>query len=183
MMRGFRWTAAVLTGLVAGCGGGANGGGYCVGSFAGGSSSWGCINCAGVNGAGNRTEFDRSIDNNSRTGTAFSLGPSSGEMEIDVRAPAGMSFPAGVDAGALISFPPGTFTSISVRFNTYRGNVQIDSLQGGQSATAGNVPGAGEAVYYSVSPTLEFDRLEAVIEANGGAEQAAFEVFEFCGDR
>ena len=61
--------------------------------------------------------------------------------------------------------------------------MQVDSLQGGEGATVGNVPGAGQAVYYSVNPTLEFDRLEAVIEATGGAESAAFEVFEFCGDR
>ena len=175
--------AAALSSLVAACGGGEDGAGYCVGSFAGGSSTWGCINCSGVDGAGDRTEFDRSIDNNSNTGAAFSLGASSGEIEIDVRAPSGMSFPAGVDAGALIRFPQGTYPSISVRFNTYRGNVQVDSLQGGEGATVGNVPGAGQAVYYSVNPTLEFDRLEAVIEATGGAESAAFEVFEFCGDR
>jgi len=172
-----------LTLALAGCSGGGSGGDgdFCLGTFEGGTTSWGCNNCYGVDPLDDVADFDRAIDNHSGTYRAFGL-DSGGDMTIRAQAPAGMSFPAGVDAGALMRFPSGTFANISVRFNVYRDSDLVNSQAGGATAAAGNVPGAGEDYYYTVSPTMEFDRLDAVITVTGNNEPAWFRMIEFCGD-
>ena len=174
---------ALLASLLAACGGGGGGdSSFCVGSFQGGSTDWSCTNCSGVDPLDDEDDFDPAIDNHSGTSQAFGL-DGGGQIVIRAEAPAGMTFPSGVDAGALMRFPAGTYAEIGVRFNLYRNGVLVDEGVGGAVAAGGNVPGAGGKHYYTVEPTLEFDRIDAVVHVTGNIENAAFVMYEFCGDR
>lgn len=168
--------------LLASCGGGADGAGYCVGSFEGGSTEWGCTSCSGVDPLDDEDDFKPAIDNKSGTARGFGLG-AGGQITIRATAPAGMSFPAGVDAGALMRFPTGNFASIGVQFNTYRNGVRVDSARGNASAVGGTVAGAGQDTYYPFTSTGAFDALEAVVSVSGNNSNVNFRLAEFCGDR
>jgi hypothetical protein len=176
--------AAVLMGLalaLSACGG-TDGAGYCVGSFQGGSTSWGCTSCSGVDPLDDEDDFQRAIDNKSGTATSFGLG-TGGQITITAKAPAGMSFPAGVDAGALMRFPTGSYASIGMQFNTYRNGVRVDSGKGNASAVGGTVSGAGQDTYYPFTTTGTFDTLEAVVSVSGNNGNVDFRLAELCGDR
>ncbi|MDP3858601.1 MAG: hypothetical protein Q8Q73_12655 [Stagnimonas sp.] len=177
-------TALGLSSLLAGCGVVDSGSsGYCAGSFQGGSTDWSCLSCSGVDALAGDQPFDVAIDNDAGTSRRFQLGGSGGEMTIRAFAPSDTVFPAGVRAGLLMRFPAGSYNGVSVRFNAYLGSTPVLSTGGGSFAVSGNVDGAGSDTFYQVSPTANFDSLEAVITIAGNAEQAEFSVNEFCGDR
>lgn len=179
------WLALLSAcGLLAGCGlDGSGDGGYCAGSFEGGSTDWSCISCNGVDPLAEDNPFDVAIDNQAGTARRFQFPASGGQMTIRAIAPDDMQFPGGARAGLLMRFPAGTYSGVSVRFNAYLGSVPVASNGGGSFAGSGNVDGAGSDTFYPVSPAAAFDRLEAVITLSGNAEAVDFRVNEFCGDR
>lgn len=157
--------------------------GYCVGSLQGGSTSWSCTSCSGLDPLDDNEDFAPAIDDKASTWREFSLGQGGSSITITAHAPADTAFPAGVDPGALIRFPEGTFASIGVSFNTYREGAPVDVQSGGATGVAGSVEDAGTPTYYSLTPIGEFDTVEAVITVSGNAEPAVFRVYEFCGDK
>jgi hypothetical protein len=173
--------------LLAACGSGGSSdtpaAGYCAGSFAGGSTSWACNNCGGLDPLDDHDDFAPSIDNDAASYTSFSVGAGGGEVIVRAVAVDGHTFPADVDAGTLMRFPPGLFSSISVRFNTYNSSTPVDAQQGGSTAAAGNVAGAGSDTYYGLTSSDAFDTLEAVVSVSGNSEPAWFRLYEFCGDK
>ncbi|TAJ52312.1 MAG: hypothetical protein EPN60_03415 [Nevskiaceae bacterium] len=165
---------AALALLLAACGGGD--GGYCTGSFQGGDHNVVCTNCS----------WDRpeaAIDNDPGSYASLIIGSGGGAVTLRGYAPEGLSFPANVDAGALMRFPPGNFVNTSVRFNSYNGNLPVDVLSGGGMAGYGEIPGAGSESYYQMFPLAGFDSLEAVITLSGNSEPVEVRVYELCGDR
>lgn len=189
-MRAPMLVTVFLSTLLSGCGGGGygdggsnSGGGYCVGNFLGGSTNWSCTNCSGLDPLDSVDDFDVAIDDNGYTYREFGIGSGGGQVTITATAPSNTAFPAGIDAGALMRFPTGTFSSIGVRFNTYNNGAPMDSQSGGQTATAGNVSGAGSDTYYEVNPLTPFDSVEAVVTVSGNAGSAVFRLYEFCGDK
>lgn len=190
-MMGRKTLALVITGVaaaLAGCSdngvlGGDDDSGYCAGSLQGGSTSWGCTSCSGLDPLDDSDDFAPAIDDSASSYREFSLGANGGSITITARAPEGTTFPAGVDAGALMRFPEGTFASIGVSFNTYKGNVPVDQQSGGETGVAGTVQDAGTPAYYSLTPIGEFDTVEAVITVSGNVEPAVFRVYEFCGNK
>lgn len=180
---------ASAAGALAGCsdngvlGIGGEESGYCVGSMQGGSTSWLCTSCSGLDPLDDSDDFAPAIDDSASTYREFSLGENGSSITITARAPENTTFPAGVDAGALIRFPEGTFASIGVSFNTYNDGVPVDQQSGGETGVAGTVQDAGTPAYYGLTPIGEFDTVEAVISVTGNVEPAVFRVYEFCGDK
>lgn len=194
-MRNLNFKVAILVTslVVAGCGGGGGGGGsgggnsggsgYCVGSFLGGDTTWSCNNCSGLDPLDDNDDFSPSIDDDSGSYTSFGISPGGGQVTVTAIAPSGTTFPAGVDAGALMRFPSGSFTNVGVRFNTYNNSTPVDSQAGGATTAVGNVPGAGSDTYYEITPSGGFTKLEAVITLSGNPDRADFRLYEFCGDK
>lgn len=172
----------MVSALLAGCGSGGdgNGTGYCQAGFVGGSSvtlsTAACNNCE-VNNEGSPT-----IDGNAGSFATLTYGVGGGQLSLRAVAPAGTAFPAGANAGALMQFPGGTFTNVGVRFNSYRSGSPVGTAEGGEFTNVGSLrPGMDH--YYNVSPSGEFDTLEAVVSLSGNAEATDVRLYEFCGHR
>lgn len=181
-MRHLKRFLVLATGLLSACGGGGGGGAgsaYCSGTFFGGDTTWACSNC--INNLSGSNAFAAAIDDNAGTFKEFGIGTNGGQITISATAPSGNSFPTGANAGALLRFPIGTFSSIGVQFNTYNGSTVVDTLAGGETA-AGNVSGAGTDKYYSLTSSGTFDKIEAVVSVTGNTDPALFRIYEFCGD-
>jgi hypothetical protein len=176
MRLGFLVAGAFALAGCSGGGDGSGGAGYCVGTFEGGGTEFGCTQCSGVDPfSGN--PLAAAIDNNSGTYHAFGLG-ASGSITIRITAPDGMSFPAGVDAGALIRFPAGI--GVTASYSLYNGSSPVAATSGGTIANGTAPAGAGSAQYYAVTPAATFDRLDLSIST---VQPADFLLYEACGDR
>lgn len=175
---------ATLLGLVTalvGCSGGgdsAGGGGYCVGTFEGGDTGFGCTSCSGVDPFVDNP-LPEAIDNNGRTYRGFGL-DTNGSITITVAAPAGMSFPAGVDAGGLIRFPAGT--PVSASYSLFNDNAPVVATSGATIAAGNTPPGAGSDTYYPVIPSATIDEIQLQISVTGNLSRAEFRLYEMCGD-
>jgi len=169
----------MFVGLIAGCSGG-GGGGYCVGSFEGGSTGFSCTTCSGVD-ATKSNEFAAAIDNNSNTFQGFSFGNTGGTMTITVTAPNGQSFPAGANSGALVQFPAGV--PLSASYNLFNNSTPVAATSGSTIATGTPPSGAGSATFYPVVPSATINRIELAINVPANASGAAFQLNEVCGAR
>ena len=165
-----------------GSGGSGSSGSFCSAGFVGGSSSTQgtatCNNCT-INGNG------QTVDGSGSTFATLQYGINGGELVVRADAPDGTTFPAGSNAGALMLFPSAAsgFATVSVSFNTYRSGTPVDMSAGGNSASAGNIEGAGNDTFYSVSPSQEVDAIEAVVSLTGNSTNQAVRIYEFCGVR
>lgn len=169
----------LFVGLIAGCSGG-DGGGYCVGSFEGGVTDFGCTTCNGPDGTKDN-EFAAAIDNHSNTARDFGFGNTGGNINITVTAPVGQSFPAGSNAGALIQFPAGV--PLSASYSLFNDSAPVAATSGSTIATGTPPPGAGSATFYPVVPSATINRIELVISVPASASGAAFHLNEVCGAR
>lgn len=171
---------ALMAGACGGGGDGSSGGGslgYCSGSFAGGLATVesACPVCSVDSPAA-------SIDDNGQSFATITYGPSGGNVVIRASAPEGMTFPTGANAGALMRFPTGIFTSIGVRFNTYRDGQPVDTLSGGALTVVGSYDNPNDN-YLSLTTSGEIDTIEAVVTLSGNAQSESVRLYEFCGDR
>ena len=169
--------AGLGAGLLAGCGGAGGDGGYCVGSFQGGSTSFSCTTCNGPD-VFEENPFAAAIDNKASTNRFFGFSTGGGTITISIRAPSGMSYPAGANAGALIRFPAGV--PVTASYNLYYLGAAVPSTSGATIATAGSPNGAGSATYYPVKPGATIDRIDLSVSSSAAAE---FQLHEMCGDR
>lgn len=168
-----------LVSSLAACGG-SGGGGYCVGSFEGGSTGFTCTTCSGVDGTKNN-EFAAAIDNNAATFRSFSFTPAGGTITVSVTAPNGQSFPAGANAGALIQFPTGV--PLTASYSLYNNGVAVAATSGSTIATGTPPPGAGSTTFYPVVPSATINRIDLSINVPASAADPNFQLNEVCGAR
>lgn len=171
---------SMFVGLIAGCSGRDGGGGYCVGSFEGGATSFGCTTCSGPDGTKDN-EFAAAIDNNSSTARGFSFGNTGGNITITVTAPMGQSFPAGANAGALIQFPAGI--PLTASYSLFNDSAPVAATSGSTIASGTSPSGAGSATFYPVIPSATINRIQLAISVPANASGAAFQLNEVCGAR
>jgi len=171
---------AALALIMAGCGGGEGGIGYCVGSFQGGSTSFSCTTCSGPD-VFESNPFQLAIDNDAKTLRTFGFSAGSGNIVIRIDAPPGMTFPAGADAGALIRFPRDI--PVSASYSLYRSNAPVAATSGAAITTSSPAPGGGTPTYYPVVPASAIDRIDLTFSANTGTSAVNFDLIEVCGDR
>lgn len=154
---------------------------YCVGTFEDGDTGFDCApSCSGVDPFANNP-LPEAIDNDGHTYRAFGLPANGGSITLRITAPSGMSFPGGVDAGALLRFPAST--PVSASYTLYNGTTPVNSTSGGTIAN-GTIPaGAGGDAYYAVTPAATINRIDLAISVSGNAAAAEFRLYEVCGDR
>lgn len=180
MHKAARAVLLMSAGFAAGCGGGDNGNGYCVGSFEGGGTNFSCTTCSGVDGT-KSNEFAAAIDNNSETFQGFSFGNSGGTITIRVNAPAGQSFPGGANSGALVQFPSGI--ALTASYSLYNNSTPVAATSGSTIASGAPPSGAGSTTFYPVVPSGTINRIDLAISVPANASGAAFKLNEVCGDR
>ena len=164
--------------LLTACSGGGGGGDYCVGTFQGGSTSFGCTSCSGIDPFSDNPSPEV-IDNNGDTYQDIGLGPG-GTITLQIMAPDGVSFPAGVDAGAKIRFPVGY--NVTAAYSLYNGSNPVAATSGSTISNGTSPEGAGEANYYEVVPAAEFNRIDLQLSIASNSTNVNFRLYEFCGD-
>lgn len=109
--------------------------------------------------------------------------PAGGEYSLDIVQ--GPRLRGGGRVGAYLTFPQGTFSSMAVRFTTYRdGEKQEDitcsSDAGGCEGTGGAIDGAGAFGFYGGPTSLAFDQVNMTVVLGGAAERSVVLVHEVC---
>ena len=154
-------------------------GGSCVGSFAGGAVTQvagGCSICGTRDG-------EQAVDG--QRGSFASVQLAGGELDFRATAPAGVVFPAGNFAGALMLIPQGYSPQTTWVVTTYLGGVPQESRTPANAEGDDPANPTGTDDYYGFRTALAFDAVEFRMSGGSpginGNSVPDVRVYEFCG--
>lgn len=190
------WSLLTIA-LLAGCGGGGEGGtpdgvvvakSECPNQFVGSGSrvSEGGILQGGSNPQraidGNLGSFASLTAGGSDTGSSAVPANSNPASELDLRVTArsGLSFPAGSRAGAVARLANGVATQQVVTVTTYIGSVVQDTFDGG-TQNGSTMPSADRVYSYVTTKAYDAVQFSVRLTSPAGTERPEVRVYEFCG--